>query len=148
MSFEIVLGAESAVKNKIAEILGHEPNYGDSFNAWGFVQDGYLLGGIVFYEYQPQYSSICIDIAADTPVWARRSLWVAISQYIFDTCKCQRAEARTAKSNRRCRKLLRGVGFTEEGTLRKALGTDSLCIYGILKNELPEWLLKSICEDS
>ena len=60
---------------------------------------------------------------------------------IYNNFRQHDVECITAKSNKRCRKLLEGVGFRLEGVHPYAdKGTAASCTYGIYYDKAMEWI--------
>lgn len=107
----------------------------------GFVNGKHeLIAAVVFSEYRPDTKDIRVSIAADTPRWATKNNIRAIFEYPFKQLGCERLTVIVAKKNKRSRKLVQGVGFVEEGNLRKGFLVDDAIIYGMLKAEAAKWI--------
>ncbi len=79
----------------------------------GVWRDEKLAAVAGFYNYRKV--DIELSFASDDPKWATKETVQWILAFPFLQLNCQRITAMVLKSNRRCRKLLRGTGFTEEG---------------------------------
>lgn len=87
-----------------------------------------------FYNYR--HVDIEISFAADDPRWASKQTITWILGYPFHQLKTQRVTAMVAKSNHRCRKLLRGAGFTEEGRHKHAgKNLETIFSYGLTRED-------------
>lgn len=84
----------------------------------GVMRDDKLAAVAAFSNYR--HPDIEITFAADHPGWATRQVITWILSYPFVQVGTQRVTALVRKSNRRARKLLRGIGFSEEGCHRHA----------------------------
>ena len=49
--------------------------------------------------------------------------------------RCKRATAQCDDTNARIKKLVEGVGFIREGTMRNMAGKNNLAVYGMLREE-------------
>lgn len=77
-----------------------------------------------------------VSMAAETPNWARRGVMQTIFDYIFNTAGCVRCTCivKNARSTRRTRRFLLGIGFELEGNLKKAYdGTYGALLFGLLR---------------
>ena len=106
----------------------------------GFVEGDKMVAGVVFSEYRPDSKDIRISIATDTPKWATKRVIREILSYPFKQLECGRLTAVVAKRNKKCRKMLKRLGFVEEGNVRKGFVKDDAIIYGMLREEAEKWL--------
>ena len=88
-------------------------NIGDDSVCIGVWRDGKLAAVAGFYDYKTV--DIELSFAADDPRWATKQTITYILAFPFVQLETQRCTAMVLKSNKRCRKLLLGVGFNEEG---------------------------------
>lgn len=106
--------------------------------ALGVFRDDKLAAVAVFTDYMKTAAggNIMIHFAAETPRWATKEAIRFFLAYPFKQLGCNRVTATIAKTNRRSRKLVYGIGFRLEGKLRNAApnGKDMM-IYGLLKTE-------------
>ena len=81
-----------------------------------------IVVGFVFNHYRilTEGSSVEVSMASDDPKAVTRGVLRKAFEYPFVQLGVARLEAKTSAANARCRKLLAGLGFTEEGTLRRA----------------------------
>jgi len=97
-----------------------------------------ILAVACYNNYYPE-KDIEISFASDHPRWATRNSIREILAYPFEDLKVQRITARAPKSNRRTRKLMKGIGFQEEGKLRNAGdNNEPLFIYGLIREDFVE----------
>lgn len=129
-----------------------------SFRAIGICRGGALVAAAVYTDmvrFKDGGGNIFINFAADAqaqpwrrndptrrsagiaaPHWATRQAVSTILGPPFMQWGCGRITAIVDKDFRASRKLLKGVGFKEEGAVRKMLpGNRDACIYGLLKDE-------------
>jgi hypothetical protein len=73
-----------------------------------------------------------LSFAADTPRWATRSNILELLRYPFELIKVNRISCIIDKRNKPARKLVKGIGWTEEGTMRMASHDGKpMCLYGL-----------------
>jgi len=88
--------------------------------------------------YNNYYLGLDIEVsfAADHPRWAHKQVIADLLAYPFFQMNVQRVTARAAKSNKRIRRFMQGIGFVEEGKLRHAgKNNESMFIYGITRED-------------
>lgn len=109
----------------------------DQYSYIGFIEDNNILGGLLFSDYDGH--NIFVHLALDTPRVCQRRFIKMMFSYCFIQLKCSRMTAMCVNGYTRNERLLKGVGFTKEGVIRKVMKVkdkfvDS-AIYGILKEE-------------
>lgn len=90
--------------------------------AIGFERDGVLLAGFVFNEYIPDYRTIQIQMAADSPTWARRRTIREILAYPFFQLGVFKVWCAVRSGNAHGLKTFGHVGFKREATLAHHYG--------------------------
>lgn len=103
--------------------------------------DGELLAGIVWYMYIAErgWSQISLAVAARSPRWASPSTLVGLASYPFGQLSVDRIELRTAKRNKRARRVAEGLGFRYEGMARNGWPRDDAAVYGMTPESCP-WI--------
>lgn len=108
--------------------------------AIGFAASSGDILGVAIYNNFRQHDVECSIVTA-TPRWATPGNIRVIFNYPFVQLGVKRMTAITSKSNKRCRKLLEGVGFRLEGVHPYAdKGTAASCTYGIYYDKAMEWI--------
>ena len=106
----------------------------DQAQAYGFVEDQQIIGSFVFSEYTG--NDVHMYCVSDNPKIFQRRYIKAMFDYCFDDLKVCRVSAMCNESNLRSRKLISGVGFKQEGRLRKYFGNEDALVYGLLKEDM------------
>lgn len=104
-----------------------------------------LLAVAVFENFRRSPNGVPLNIdcsiAASSPRWMTRGTIRAILHYPFCQLGVQRLTAQVKEKNLRSRKMLKGLGFKEEGFIRDALEDGSgVFITGMLRDEAKRWL--------
>jgi RimJ/RimL family protein N-acetyltransferase len=112
-------------------------NLDNKFSFIGFVENDNIFGGLIFSDYDGY--NIFVHLALETPRVCQRRFIKMMFSYCFIQLKCSRMTAMCVNGYTRNEKLLKGVGFTKEGVIRKVMKVkdkfvDS-AIYGMLKEE-------------
>ncbi len=124
----VIFGATPQVHGAIAAWVGKripfvgEQGFGNCVGASALSNDGKVLAGVVFHDYQPQFSTLAFSIAADSPRWATRKIVHQFLAYPFEQAKVDKLWTATPMSNERALRLVKGVGFTREGILARHFG--------------------------
>jgi RimJ/RimL family protein N-acetyltransferase len=95
-----------------------------------------VLAGCVFHGYVPRHGNIEISFAAASPRWATPEIVWRILAIPFVQYGVRRITMATPHTNDRAIRLIKGLGFTREGTVRQFFGpTTHAAIFGMLKRE-------------
>lgn len=132
--YSLVYGLDELVSEYVAAQLGTTSELEQV--AIGIARKGYLIGGVTFHSHDPGRDIIMALYIDDPGCMCRRDLVRQVLDYPFLQLGLKRVTAGVDKTNERCQKLLRGLGFQVEGVKRRAGtgGTDQL-IFGLLKED-------------
>lgn len=108
--------------------------------AIGLVAKGKIIAGMAVHGWLEHYKSCEITFAADTALWATRTSIAAMLAYPFNQLGVRRIMTVIAESNVRAIRINEGLGFKLEGRCRYACGDEDALVYGLLREECPEWL--------
>lgn len=97
--------------------------------AIGVERQGSIVAVAVFHSWRGRNAEI--SFASDYPLWATRQAISAILSYGFDHLTVKRLTAICRRKHKKVRKLLEGIGFVREGSLRDAYTNDNAVIYGM-----------------
>lgn len=99
-----------------------------------FMDEDRIAGIVVYFNYRPP--SIEVAIYCDDYRWALNRDMVAMTiAYPFMQLGCQRITALVNKNNKRSRKMVKKLGFVEEGKLRNAAESGDVFVYGLLPED-------------
>lgn len=85
-------------------------------------EDYTLVAGVIFNQWDPEYSTIQVSVAADTPKWATRNVIREILGYAFSEININKVWCLMASTGLRAQRFNAGIGFTREAVLRHHLG--------------------------
>lgn len=108
--------------------------------AVGLVAKGEIIAGMAVHTFLPHFKSCEVTFAATSPIWATKQSIKALLWWPFVQLGCERITCITAASNKRANRICEGIGFKLEGTCRKGCYPDDALIWGLLKEETPEWM--------
>ena len=106
-----------------------------------------LIAGVVYNEYQPEFKTMQLHIAADNPMWARKEIIHDLLAYPFIQLDIFKAWVSIVEDNWKSLKMTDHVGFRTEATLRHHFGKNRhavikimlkpnfKCLYGDMENE-------------
>ncbi len=100
--------------------------------------DGEALGVAIYSNFRQD--DIHITLVTRDPRWATPGNIRAILHYPFIQLGVKRMTALTAKTNKKARKLLEGVGFHLEGVHPYALCGKTACSYGMYAGDAKRWV--------
>lgn len=109
-------------------------------SAVGVVAKGKIIAGMAVHTFLPHYKSCEITFAADSPLWATKQTIRALLKWPFEQLGCERLTCVIASSNRSAIRINEGLGFKLEGSCRQGCRPDDALIYGLLREDTPEWM--------
>jgi hypothetical protein len=95
---------------------------------------------MAIHDYQPRYNSCELTFASDTPTWATRTSIRAMLAYPFEQLGVRRITTVIAESNARAIRVNEHLGFKLEGRCRFGCGHEDALIFGLLREETPDWM--------
>lgn len=103
-------------------------------------EDDRIMAVAIYNNYRYD-SDIEVSFVSATPRWATQGNIRAMLFYPFGQLGVKRLSAITTKSNKRCRKLLTGLGFKQEGVHPFAGENQATAIsYGMYSNSAQKWV--------
>lgn len=132
---KLVAGKDELVAAFVAAQIPWVDDFGPCAALGVAGEDGAPIGGVVFFNYHPHYSSIEIAGAALQAKWLTRKLITQIMAYPFDQLRVGRITALTPRKATSARRFLEQFGFKREGLARRGFGTDDAVLYGLLSSE-------------
>lgn len=108
------------VAQRIPHLRG--PGFG-ACRAIGVISDqGEMLAGVVYHDFQAAYETIQLSMAADSPRWAKRGVIRGLLHYPFEQVGIHKLWTATPHTNTRAIKFNKGVGFKQEAVLAHQFG--------------------------
>lgn len=124
----VLWGADADVMSFVARRM--PPMFGDSIRYAGEYRaaavidgEGVMQAGVVFNDYQPNFGTVMVHLAADTPRWATHNIVKEILGWAFITAKCNKVWGHTPSHLTRVLRFNHGIGFVREAVLRDQYGT-------------------------
>jgi RimJ/RimL family protein N-acetyltransferase len=130
-------GNDNALGEWVASQIEHMPSGFKDFTALGVYEESDLIAAVVYHEFRG--NDIQMSVAASKKRWMSKRVLAALFAYPFDQIRCDRVTAMTPKNAASTRRFLLGVGFKEEGNLRRGFLRDDCIVYGMLREEC-RWL--------
>ncbi len=93
--------------------------------AAGVVVNGVMAAGVVFHEWQPEYRTMQLSMAADSPRWASPDVLRGLFRYAFVRAGVNKLWTCTPHTNTRALKFNLGIGMKQEAMLRHHFGPKS-----------------------
>lgn len=138
-----LIGHDEAVARFVAEQSPLErPVWPPGYRAFGVLKgDGALVAGVVFSDWRPQFQTLEMSAAAVSSKAFSIEIVIALGDYVFRQLPTYRLWARTAETNVRARRMLRRLGFVEEGVSAHHYGPNRHARTArLLKHEWETWL--------
>ena len=105
----------------VVDRIPYVDDFGPSV-ALGVVSNNRLICGVVYNDYYPQYRTMQVSIAADSPMWARRGNIAGLLAYPFLQLDINLLWTSTPVFNVKALKANRHIGFRYETTLEDRYG--------------------------
>lgn len=132
----LIFGEDAAVAEWVASRIPHLYGEFRDFAAIGVWDDAQLAAGVVYNDHQPEYGTLQLSMAADTPRWAQKGVIRALLHYPFEQVGVNKVWTATPHRNERAIRFNLGIGFTREATLRHHFGRKNhIVICSMLANE-------------
>ena len=131
----VVYDVDRGLVDWVQSRIPHADLFPENTNAIGIADNQRnLLAAAVYFSYSKRWRSMEMAFATDTPRWATRGACRVLLRYPFDL-GCERITLIVPRKNRRARRFVKGIGFTEEGVARKGFYPDDAVLYGLLRRE-------------
>lgn len=133
----LVLGAREFCADWVARHIGAENGYIPPFEAMGFTTEaGVMVGGAVFNQMTRHDVHVHLAGRGALMRGSLRAIWhyLAVQQGLL------RATALVSAANVRMTAILPRAGFVEEGRLRRFYGQHDAIVFGLLAEDVPEWM--------
>lgn len=116
----IIYGQDEVILSWVKQRIPHVSDFGPA-KALG-VFDGELIAGVVFHDYQPEYKTMQVSMAASTPKWASRGTIRELLAYPFIQLGIQKIWTATPHTSERVIAFNKGIGFKQEAVLARHFG--------------------------
>ena len=90
--------------------------------AIGVVSEGKLIAGVVYNEWQPNYKTLQLSIAATNPMWARKEVISGLLAYPFCQLDVYKCWMTVSSDNEKSLRMTTKVGFVKEGIMAHQYG--------------------------
>ena len=109
---QALFGHDKMVADWVALQPPFDPDLGwGNYKAIGWVEDGTLIAGTVFQNWNPKAGVIEMSTAAQSPRWMTKPMLNVMFNYVFETCGCQIVVMRVSEKNERMCSIARRFGF-------------------------------------
>lgn len=107
------------------------------YYAIGVERNGVLIGGCLYSDYRPcPGGGNVVMWACGKTGWISRRVIAAMFSHPFVTLNCHRVTVMIRRGNKASRKLVEGLGFVQEGKIRRGYNTrEDTIIFGLLRDE-------------
>lgn len=122
----ILHGHDEAVAKFVSARIPHAGDDWGPMSAVGVLDsENKLIAGAVFSMFYPEFGTIQVSMAADSPRWATKKVIREILSTAFDKYGCNKVWTSTPHKSDRVIKFNKRIGFTEEAVLRDHFGKGS-----------------------
>jgi RimJ/RimL family protein N-acetyltransferase len=133
---DYVYGHDEIVSHFVATLIPHcRRGFGPAAKAIGVIDEGRLIAGIVYHNYDPEAGIIEISGAAlPGTYWLSRETLRRMFQYPFHGCRCQMVVQRTPADDERLLGVLARYGYAFV-TIPRLFGRDRDGVVCLLTRE-------------
>jgi len=114
---KLVFDDKERIGDWVAERVGQLSSWG-GFYAMGAELKGELVSGLVFNNFTD--SSATVHLAVSTPTKTLSQMLDHGFLYAFKACRLRRLTGLVEAQNEKSLKIIKHIGFTEEGVMRQA----------------------------
>lgn len=107
--------------------------------AIGVADDDDIIAVMVVHGYSALGGNCEISLAATHAKWASRPVIGKLLSYPFNQLACHRITTVIPSTNERAIKFNLGIGFQQEGCVRRGFRTSDAIILGLLREDVPAW---------
>lgn len=132
---EVILDTHHILAPWLEASLHMAPGEVNELFTMGFLWQGKLVGGLIFSDYRPGHD-VWWSIYTMDKNWCQRRVLKTIFQTAFKDLKCTRINVLVAADNIKSLRLVKKLGFVQEGYLRRFQARDKKDCY--LFSMLPE----------
>ncbi|MBE6452996.1 MAG: GNAT family N-acetyltransferase [Alphaproteobacteria bacterium] len=115
-SCNIVTDYHEQITDWVCFGLGMDKAWLDNHYTIGFVYQGRLIGGLIYHNIRFG-RDVWWTLYTTDKHWCNRRILKFMFSVAFDYFKCKRITVMTTKSNLKCQKLAKDLGFRQEGNL-------------------------------
>ena len=135
------------VAKRMPPMFGESIREAGRFVGFGVIDEsGTMQAGIIYNEYQPQFSNIMVHLAADTPRWATHGIIKEILGYAFVEIGLHKVWGSTPNHLTRVLRFNSGIGFRQEGVIRDHYGPGRHAVVtGMLAKEYRKFYIDNGC---
>ena len=123
----LVAGHTDKVATWVADKIPHVTDFGPC-EALGILRDEYIIAGVVYHDYQPNFGTIQLSMAAVSPMWARREIIAQLLQYPFEQLGCYKVWTATPLDGKMALRVNEKIGFKREAVLAHGFGKGRHCV--------------------
>ncbi len=109
---DVLYGHDDAVKGFVWQVYGRQDIDFQGAKTVGVVENGSLIAGVVFHDWQPDAATIEMSVAAISRRWLRPKVIQALARYAFEAAKAQLVVMRTSERNKPACRVAEALGFT------------------------------------
>jgi RimJ/RimL family protein N-acetyltransferase len=119
---DLLFGCDEAVAGWVQDRIPHVARGFGPCAAIGVYSGNKMLAGVVYHDFQPEFGTIQISMAADNPMWSRKKHLRALLSYPFNQIGAYKVWTATPHDNEAALRVNLHIGFKKEATLAHHFG--------------------------
>lgn len=125
----LLYGQDQLIVDWVAERIDFAPAVAfGPCAAIGVVKNNRILAGVVYHDLQKDFETIQLSMAADSPLWARRSVIAGLLSYPFKQLNIYKAWIATPLTSDHALRTFYKIGFKREAVLAHHFGRKKHCV--------------------
>ena len=119
----MLFGCDAEIAEWVADQIPHVHGSFEPCAAIGIVSnEGALIGGVVYHDYQKESSTLQLSMAATNPMWAKRGNIIGLLDYPFNQLGVYKCWIATPLTSEHALKTFRHIGWKREAVLAHHFG--------------------------
>lgn len=111
----------AAVADWVGSRIPHVSTFGPCTGI-AVLNEDRILAGVVYHDYQPDFGTVQLSMAADNPRWAKKEIIAGLLQYPFEQLGCYKVWTATPVENTMALRVNEHIGFLREAVLNSMFG--------------------------
>jgi RimJ/RimL family protein N-acetyltransferase len=107
----LLYGQDATIEEFVRSVYGRADIVFPGGRGIGVQEQGKLIAGIVFHDWNPDAGTIEMSVAAVSSRWLQRKVMAAVARYVFDGAKVQLVIMRTSEANTKACRAAAALGF-------------------------------------
>lgn len=123
-----VIVYDERIPEWVAERIPHVSDFGPCAGLGVVSDSGKVMAGVVYNNWMPEFGTIELSMAADSPMWARKVTIAGLLAYPFVQLGAFKVWTATPIGNEAALRVNEKIGFKQEAILAHHFGEGTHCV--------------------